>query len=150
MYAIKRFFATVFATVIALVFMVCASAIHTCKFSAIEGERTFYLHSKSSQGLRKQSLSIGDIPYIRGESVRLSPQERLKWGESAQTLVDTLIQTYGATVLLEETACGVTSYYAYTPAWGTGVWVGDKRVNLQIAVSETACTVGSPIIFDGF
>ncbi len=150
MYALKRFFAIVGASLIALVALACVRGTNISKFSALQGERTFYLHSASSQGLRTASLQLKDIPFVRGESVRLTTAEKERFGKTASEIALSIAQAYGASIVIEETVCGAVSYYAYTPAWGECVWVGGQPVNLHIAVSETACAVGSPIIFDGF
>ena len=150
MYPFKRFFAIVSATLVCVTACVFVRLIGVCKFSAIHGEHTFYLYSPSSQALQKQSLSLTDIPFLQGESVRLATNERLKWGETAQSLAKNIAQKYGATIFIEETAGELTSYYAYTPAWDTGVWLDRQRINLHIAVNGEVCAVGTPVIFGGF
>ncbi|MBQ8322861.1 MAG: YwmB family TATA-box binding protein [Clostridia bacterium] len=150
MYALKRFFALALSTATALGMLACVRGTNLLKFSALDGARTFYLDSASSQGLRTETLEFSDLARVRGESVRLSAETTETLGDSAAEIAGAIAAKYGATVLIEESACGVTSFYAYTPAWGDTVCVAGKTVNLHIAVSETACAVGSPIIFGGF
>lgn len=116
-----------------------------CRLDDLDGERVFYLDSASSQGLRKEELSLLDFARIEGESVRFARE-----GESAEALSVWITKIYGAEVLFTEEAAGVTSYYCYTPDWKNDIAVSGQRVNLHIAVSEEECVVGTPIIFDGF
>ena len=120
-------------------------AISACKLRAIEGERVFYLHSASSQGLRKEELSLKDFANITGESVRFSFESK-----DCEGLVDEILQRYDAKILFTENVAGVTSYYCYTDDWKNGLELRGVTVNLHVAISETECAVGTPIIFDGF
>ncbi len=120
-------------------------AVNVSKLGEIAGERVFYLDSASSQGVRKETLSVFDIFRVEGESVRFARTE-----ETEEELVADIRNRYGAEILFSESVCGVTSYYCYVPTWQTGVDLNGVTVNLHIAVSETACGVGTPIIFDGF
>ncbi len=120
-------------------------AADVSKLSDLGGERVFYLDSPSSQGLRKEELSLLDIFRVEGESVRFARTE-----ESETDLVARVLDTYGAETLFTETVCGVTSYYCYTDEWKNALDLGGIAVNLHIAVSDSVCVVGTPIIFDGF
>ncbi len=120
-------------------------AANVSKLSDLGGERVFYLDSPSSQGLRKEELSLLDIFRVEGESVRFA-----RTSETETDLVTRIRDTYGAEVLFTESVCGVTSYYCYTDAWKNAVDLDGVAVNLHIAVSESVCAVGTPIIFDGF
>ena len=110
----------------------------------LEGERTFYLHSVSSQGLIKTGLGVLDLPYRTGESV----QYALTAG--AESEAERVLTIYDAELLWTEEACGVKCYYALSPRLGAGVWIDGRLVNLHIAVCEDRCAVGTPIIFGGF
>lgn len=119
-------------------------AMNVCKLHAVDGARVFYLDSRSSQGLRKETLSLRDLPRIEGESVRFdleeTEEETLAW----------IIEEYGARVVFCEEACGVTSYYCYTDEWAEGLWINGRKINLHIAFSNGQCVMGTPIIFDGY
>ncbi len=132
---------------IALVFatFVLVAGLNVCRFSAIEGERTFYLDSASSQGLRKQTLCFSDIFRIRGESVRFRTN-----GLSAEAIANKLAEEYDAKIFLREEVGGVISFYAYTERWSDYVVVAGRKINLHIAVNADMGTLGSPIIFDGY
>lgn len=119
--------------------------MNACKLRALNGERVFYLHSASSQGLRKTELTLRDYANITGESVRFSRGE-----QNAEALAQYIAKQYGAEILFTEEACGITSYYCHTARWKESIAVNGARVNLHIAVSEEECAVGTPIIFDGF
>ena len=144
----RRFYQ--FITMLASLAVVCVvglgfCAVNVSKLREISGERVFYLDSASSQGLRKEELSIFDIFRVEGESVRFARTEKTE-----DDLVADIRNRYGAKMLFSESVCGVTSYYCYVPTWQNGVDVNGVTVNLHIAVSETKCAVGTPIIFDGF
>lgn len=144
----RRFYR--FITALVSLALVCLFALgfyaaNVSKLGEIAGERTFYLDSPSSQGVRKGSLSLLDIFRVEGESVRFARTE-----ETEEEIVARIRDTYGAKLLFSESACGVTSYYCYVKSWQNGIDIEGVTVNLHIAVSKTACAVGTPIIFDGF
>lgn len=120
-------------------------AANACKLRGIEGEREFFLDSASSQGLRKESLSLRDFSRIKGECVRFSLN-----GEEGGNVLQELLEEYGATVLFSEEVDGVTSYYCYTAKWDNGLELSGQQVNLHVAFSDETCAVGTPIIFGGF
>lgn len=134
-------------TAVALLVVVGLSIyiLNACKLRAIDGERVFYLDSATSQGLRKTELELRDFARITGESVRFAREE-----EDAEAFARAIMEKYGATILFTEEACGVLSFYGYTDEWDNGILVNGQTVNLHIAVAETECAVGTPIIFDGF
>ena len=111
----------------------------------IKGERTFYLDSASSQARQKEKITLAELSRVRGESVRFSIDEG-----AGETLVEELLKEYGGKIVLVEEACGVRSYYCYTPRISRRVFVEGKPVNLHIALAKTQAAVGSPIIFGGF
>ena len=133
------------AAAIAVVLGLGVYVLNACKFRAIEGERVFYLHSQTSQGLRKTELELRDYAHITGESVCFA-----RGKESAETLAQDIAEKYSAEILFTEEAAGVLSFYCYTPIWDNGILVNGQTVNLHIAVAEEQCAVGTPIIFDGF
>jgi hypothetical protein len=90
-------------------------------------------------------LELRDYARITGESVRFFRDEK-----SAEEIAREIADKYGAKILFMEEAAGVLSFYCYTSAWDNGVAVNGQTVNLHIAVAETQCAVGTPIIFDGF
>jgi hypothetical protein len=140
-----QFITTLVAIAIVLVIGVGYFAVNVSKLKGISGEHVYYLDSPSSQGLRKEQLSWTDIFRVEGESVRFA-----RTTETEKDLVARIRDTYGAKVLFSEKVAGVTSYYCYTNDWGNGVELGGVTVNLHIAVSDSVCVVGTPIIFDGF
>ena len=144
-YRLKNFFALLLSVIVALLAFCAFKISAVCKFSALDGTRAFYLYSASSQSLQKQSLNFSDLFSIRGESVRFAHNGRL-----ARELAQEIINRYNATVCFTEEADGVLSVYAYTQNWNDALTLGGIAVNLHIAVSNTECVVGSPIIFGGF
>ena len=142
---LRNFITTLASLSLALAVGFGLYASNVCKLDGLEGERVFYRDSASSQGLRKEELSLRDFTRIKGVSVRFEV-----YGETAEGIVARITEAYGAEVLFTEEACGVTSYYCYTPKWTNGIEISGETVNLHVAVSETECAVGTPIIFDGF
>lgn len=145
LYSCKRFFALALSSLLALCVFAVARVTAFCKFSAYEGTRTFYLYSSSSQSFQTQTLSFWDMDDVRGESVRFAYGKGLQ-----QTLVSQIIARYGASVRFTEMVDGTQSVYAYTDEWQDAVTINGIKVNLHIALSETECVIGSPIIFGGF
>lgn len=132
------------AAALAVCLFFAAQSANVCKLSAIVGERTFYLDTGSSQSLRKTTLTLRDFSRVRGECVRFD------FSGEEQTLVQEILQKYGATLLFCEKAGGSVSYYAYSPAFVGDVNVNGYLVNLHIAFNAAECAVGTPLIFDGF
>lgn len=120
-------------------------ASNLCKLKDIEGVRTFYLYSASSQAKQVSTLRFEEVFSVKGESVRFDRN-----GKTESELVNEFFNKYGATLVYSETLDGVTSYYALTPNFNGGVIVNGNTVNLHVAISETECVVGTPIIFGGF
>ncbi len=113
------------------------------KLSRYEGEHTYYLDATSSQSLMKTKLSGLDFLRVKGESVRVQ-------GATDEGFVERVLQEQNACVLFTEEVCGVRSYYCYTPRWQESVYLQGGKVNLHIAVGETGCVIGYPIIFGGY
>ena len=154
-YFFKKFIILVLSVAVACAVALFVRVENISRFSALQGERTFFLNSASSQGLRTQTLSVKDIFRVKGECVRfdLKDYEGGRYalnGRSAEEFAQNLTKSYDAEIVVVEEACGVVSFYAYTGRWGDCIYVDGRAVNLHIAVKGTACVVGSPIIFDGF
>lgn len=146
-YLCKTFLTVFLAAAVGTAALFCVWSLNVCRLSAIAGERVFYLQSPSSQGLRKTEIAFPDFFKVRGESVRFSRAESEK---NARGLAEEIAKKYGAEILRTEESCGVISYYAYAPQWSDGIWLEGQKINLHVAVSAEFCTVGTPIIFDGF
>lgn len=138
---LKRAFVSLASLGICLAVAFLLYAMNACKLQGLCGDRTFYLDSASSQGLRKESLSVLDLPRLRGECVRFSCEE---------DEVLSILQSCGGRVEFMEEACGITSYYCSTSKWGDGLMLNGKKINLHLAYADGVCVVGVPIIFDGF
>ena len=114
---------------------------YVSQFAKYSGVRTYYLDSRSSQSLQKEHLSGLDFLRVRGESVYMDGV--------GEEIVHEILQHFQGSILWTEEAGGVRSYYGYSPKLATGIVVLGRRVNLHIAVGESGCAVGSPIIFGG-
>lgn len=143
---VKQFLCTAFALCAACVFVVSFLCGNACKLSGLQGARTFYLQTPSSQARQTERLKPLDIFFVQGESVQLS----LTQEEQTNALVQEILKEYNAVLVSVENACGVISYYAFSPALYQGVVIEGEKVNLHIAVRKTEVAVGSPIIFGGF
>lgn len=123
-------------------FCVCTfvRSLQISAFQGFQGERTFYLHSESSQAQVKRTLSLSDYGNIKGESITLNEKIELK----------SVLEKYDAYIIMEETCGETTSYYCYSPRLYNSVTLGGNAVNLHIAVGAETTTLGTPIIFGGF
>ncbi len=139
---LKNFIATTGALLLALFLLLCIWVPSRDTFHGIEGKRTYYLYSPSSQATIKNSLTLREFFSVRGESVEISLQEREE--------LDALLERLQAELIYTEQAGDAYAFYYFTPAWSNGVWVNGKLVNLHIAVGENRCVVGNPIVFGGF
>ena len=144
--ALNNFIKLTLALILSLAFCFCAKAAHLSRLSFLQGERTYYLDSASSQSLTKSKLAAWDIFRVQGESVCFTIVEREEKGVFARTLVEKL----GGAILFIEEMDNTISFYAYIPTWGSGISINERKVNLHIAVSGENCKVGTPIIFGGF
>lgn len=143
-YRLKNFVATASALVACLAFAAFAYAKSSVALYKTDGERTFYLYSASSQSLMKTGLGLCDIPRVRGESVCFA------FEQDAEELVKSIFDAYDAEIAFTESACGVTSYYGYGTELDEPIFLDGKAINLHVAVTESRCAVGTPIIFGGY
>ena len=135
------------ALVFSLSCLFCVKATFVSRLSFLQGERAYYLDSASSQSLIKTELTAWDLFRVQGESVCFTIKEET---EKTEDFARSLVSRHGGEILFMEEIDGTVSYYAYIPAWGQGIALYGKQVNLHIAVSEKQCKVGTPIIFGGF
>ena len=150
-YRVKNFICVALAVVFSLFFAVGVKGVSVTRFAEIEGERTYFLDSASSQGLRKQTLSIKDLTRVRGECV-FTEVSAYQGGRdlTKEEIVQEIAGKYDAEILFTEQVDGVVCYYAYTARWQDGLYINGVKINLHIAVGEERLAVGAPIIFDGF
>ena len=107
-----------------------------------DGDKEYYLYSPSSQAQIKSEVSILEMPFIRGESVRLTCQ--------ADVVLETVLSKYSASVVKVEEFCDGVSYYCYSPKLKKGIVIDGVMINLQIAVKDESVVMGTPIIFGGY
>ncbi len=143
------------SVILCLLFAVGIRMGSVCKLSSLKGERCFFLDSESSQGLRKTELNFSELWRVKGECVffPISEYEGGRYAlnaSSREALAKRIASEYDAEILWKEEACGRVSYYGYSARLSGGILLFGKTVNLHIAVGETECGVGTPIIFDGF
>ena len=150
-YRLKNFICVSFAVIFCLFFAVGVKAVSVTRLADIEGKRTYFLDSASSQGLRKEVLSISDLTRIKGECVftEISAYDGGRY-LTKEEISREVATRYGAEILFTEEVDGVVSYYAYTPCWQDGFYINGRKVNLHIAIGKGYVKVGTPIIFDGF
>lgn len=140
---LKNFISTSLALLLTLALLFFAQSLSLCRFWNIEGKRSFYLQSLSSQAVIKEKILPWELFSLKGESVTFPCEDR------EQTLAE-ILQRYDAKALFEEEAGGSVSYYCITEKWTDGIQIGDEYVNLHIAFNGEYCAVGYPIIFGGF
>lgn len=144
---IKSFFKTVLTLIISVVLCLFVAVLNVTAFP-FEGEKEYYLSSASSQSLIKSNLSISDLPYLRGESVRVSYE-----GETdkvKQVYLCEILEKYRATIIKIEDYEDGTSYYCYSARFKQGVNVEGKTINLHIVMKEKEMAIGTPLIFGGY
>lgn len=150
-YRLKNFICVAVAVSFSLFCMVGVKSVQVTKLAELVGERTYFLDSPSSQGLRKKQLSFGDLTRVKGECVSTSISA-YNGGRylTKEDLAEEIALKYGAEILFCEETDGVVSYYAYTDAWRDELYLYGTKINLHIALDGERLTVGTPIIFDGF
>ncbi len=141
----KTFFSLSLACAFFLTVAFVVRSANVCKFADLQGERTFYLRSSSSQALIKSELGFFDCFKLKGESVSFLSKDGEK---KAKELFD----FYGAKLLFQEETLDVISYYGYTEKWSEKVEIEGACINLHVAVQKSGdgICVGAPIIFGGF
>jgi hypothetical protein len=150
-YRLKNFICVAIAVIFCLFFAVGVKAVSVTRLAGIEGERTYFLDSASSQGLRTQTLSLNDLTRVKGECVftEISAYQGGRY-LTKEGIAQEIAKKYEANILFTEEIDGVVSYYAYTARWQDGLYINGLKVNLHIAVGKVNLAVGTPIIFDGF
>lgn len=142
----RDFLTTVTACAVAVCACVGLRAVSVDAFPQIEGARTFYLDSASSQSLQTSTLSLADLSRVKGESVQFS----IPVGDDPAAIAEEIAEEYRAQICFVEEAGGTVSYYCYTPALAARVYVKGAVVNLHIAIAKDRAAVGYPLIFGGF
>ena len=140
---LKNFIGTVMALIVALGVLFFAQSLQIVRFAGLEGRRSFYLKSSSSQAVIKESIFPWEFFDVEGESVLFPCENR-------EETLSQLLQKYNAEILFEEHAGGSVSYYCLTKKWTDGIKIDGMFVNLHVAFNGAYCAVGSPIIFGGF
>ena len=140
---LKNFITLVFALILSvfLVFALTMGGVN--RFSALDGERVFYLYSPSSQAAVKESITPLELLWVRGECVTMPC-------ENKEEKLQEILKLYNAAVIFEEEVGGTHSYYCRTQNWGRATWINGVSINLHIAFNEELCAVGTPLIFGGF
>lgn len=151
MYRFKGFVCTLLAVMIGIGCCGLVKAAHLSRFADIDGTRTYFLDSASSQGLQKNTLSFLDVARVKGECVRTEISAYAGGRTlSKEEIAEEITRKYKANVLFYEEVDGILSYYAYVADWADGIWLYGQKVNLHVAVGETYLSVGTPIIFGGY
>ena len=113
------------------------------RFSALDGERVFYLYSASSQAVIKENIKPVELFFVKGECVTFTYQNE-------EECLQEILALYGGEILFEEEVAGTHSYYCRTQSFGGATRIKGAFVNLHIAFNGERCTVGTPLIFGGF
>ena len=150
-YRLKNVICVALAVIFCLFFAVGVKAAAVTRLADIPGKRVYFLDSPSSQGLRKERLTIADLTRVKGECVftEISAYDGGRY-LAKEKIACKIAARYGAEILLIEETDGIVSYYAYTPNWQDGLHIDGVKINLHIAVEKERLAVGTPIIFDGF
>ena len=150
-YRLKNCICVALALVFSLFIAVGVKTANISRFSALEGERTFFLGSASSQALIKTELRLSDLNKVKGECVSFALED-YEGGMYllSEDIASAIAEEFDAKILFKETCANVTSYYCYTPRWQDTILIEGQPINLHVAVSNERCAVGAPIIFGGF
>ena len=150
-YRLKNLLCVALAVIFCLFFAVGVKATAVTRLADISGKRVYFLDSPSSQGLRKERLTIRDLTRVKGECVftEISAYGGGRYLTKEEIACE-IAARYGAEILFTEETDGVVSYYAYTQKWQDGLYINGLKINLHIAVGEERLAVGTPIIFDVF
>ena len=148
MYRFKKNIMLAISLILAVWIGLGVHVMHFSRLSSIQGERIFFLDSASSQGLRKEKVTLLEMGRVKGECVRFDIDANEKG--MAERLAQEIADKFHAEILIKEEVCGVISFYGFTPNWTEKVFVEGKAINLHVAVNGGQCVVGTPIIFDGF
>ena len=140
---LKNFITTVFALILSIFLLFILTMGGRNRLSLLDGKRTFYLYSASSQAIIKEEITPLELLWVKGESVRFS------YTDKEQSLRE-ILRLYRAEVVFEEAVGGVHSYYCRTQEWGQTTKINGVFVNLHIAFREGVCVAGTPLIFGGF
>lgn len=154
-YAFKGFLRCTLAATLALVVLLFAFVMRASAFSTLEsraiglGGRAstteYYLYDPSSGAVRKTKLTLAELFWKEGESVRFVFSDG-----GAEEFMQSVLDCYNAEIRVREETGSTSSAYAYSLLLGKGLFVGGERVNLHIAVRGNAVAVGTPIIFGGY
>lgn len=109
-------------------------------------EKSYYLYSKSSWAEETETLSLLELPFVEGKSVRLE----FSCERAAKEYAAAVAEKRGGNLQKAEYTGGVESYYYFCPQGGECVRIAGMPVNLHIAVSGRWVSVGAPLIFGGF
>ena len=146
-FTVRNFFKTVLAIFLSAVLFLFMAILTVTAFP-FEGQKEYYLSSATSQCLIKPCLSLTDLPFLRGESIRVTLEQET--ANSQQAYLNELLEVYKATILKVETfECGV-SYYCYSARLRKGVSLDGVTVNLHIVVKDREMVVGTPLVFGGY
>lgn len=137
---VKNYIRDFFALGLTVLFCVGVLLQNAYVLRGLPGERTFYVHSASSQASIQSDLQFKDAFFMTGESVYLTEQAD----------VDALVERFQAEIVFVECVGDTVSYYGFSPNLPYGVALFGTRVNLHIALSPRGCVVGTPIIFGGY
>lgn len=129
---------------IVIVMLAVASNVRTPKFSLanfFDGRVTYY---NQYEDCSKKNLGFCYVSKVKpngviGESVELDNVE-----------LNSIISTLNADIIKTEMVEDEVIVYAYSNKIPTSVELFNKRVNLQIAYTETKCVVGWPLILGDF
>ena len=99
---------------------------------------TVSLNSSSGKFYQTDDYNFSD--YIRGDGVSVVYEKNFNY-------ISNIIKPTDATLIKTEKVNGITSYYYYSKNLARRVKVDNKLINLHVAVSTTAVTVGYPLIY---
>ena len=93
-------------------------------------------------------MTVFDLPFVRGESVRLDCDGQSE--QEKESFVAELLERYEAKLLKTEEFSDGVSYYCYSDKLKQGIVIDGVTVNLHLVVKQKEIALGTPIIFGGY
>ena len=146
-FSVWNFLKTIFAFAVSVVLFLSIVLLSATAFPFV-GQKEYYLSSATSQCLIKPCLILTDLPFLRGESIRVTLDDET--ANSQQAYLNELLEVYKATILKVETFEDSVSYYCYSARFRQGVSLDGVTVNLHIVVKDREMVVGTPLVFGGY
>ena len=131
-------------TILIIVFFLCIYAENSKPIFSGYAKNFEVYQSRGSISSAIKNCTALDMLFMRkvqGEGCKVSESE---------FDLELFLSDFNAKIVFIEQVDGITSYYAYSPKVKYLENIGERVVNLHVAVSGEQVTLGSPIIYGSF